>query len=125
MRFREDLPQNCPPANAAEISGPLVMYRLTQEKEPTNEDFFSFRKLKPEAKYQELNECLASGLSVFSDPKLARKRAVRRMKGYRVCRVKLDIGSGMIMKTYGHGHHTWWPYHSFDILGCCETVADE
>ena len=108
-----------------EISDPTDMYRLTQEQKPTDEDFHSLRKLKPEAKYEDLNECIAHGLSVFSDPVMARSRAVRKLKGYSVSKVRLDRGAGKIMRTSGPDHYTWWPYNSFDILACCESIADD
>lgn len=108
-----------------EISPALVMYRLTKEHKPTNEDFHSLRKLRPEAKHQDLNECIARGLSVFSDPIMAKRRAKRRLDGYSVCRVRLDRGAGKIMRTSGPNHYTWWPYDSFDILANCEPIAND
>lgn len=45
MRFREPLPQDCPPAGAAEILAPREVFRLVREDPPSDGDFASQREL--------------------------------------------------------------------------------
>lgn len=122
MQYREELPCHYPPADAEEISGPSAVYRLIRKDAPAEEDFHSLSKLNPARKYSGLKECIACGLSVFTSSSAAKKRSVRRSSGYRVCKVRLERCAGKIKKTGRPEHYTWWPYRSFDILGCCELI---
>lgn len=62
MKFRSHILENCPPEDADVSSGQV--YRMVKQ-EPSPEDFLSFRELKPDKAYP--SECIASGLSVYTN----------------------------------------------------------
>ena len=108
MKFRSHVPENCPPEDAEASSGQV--YRMVKEN-PSPEDFLSFRELKPGKAYP--SECIASGLSVYTDAE-----GVRRLRS-RVPRFrKMNVAIGMLDENHGkmkntpsnmhESHHTWW-----------------
>ena len=95
MSYREPLPDDCPPADAGEIAGQRIVYRLVRTNPPTNNDFRSQRAEKPNAVFNGVSECQARGLSVFSRRRDAVKQlSKRRFRGWLVCTVTLDTGAG-------------------------------
>ena len=120
MPYREPLPDDCPPAAAAEITEPRIVYRLVRHNPPTDDDFRSQRAEKPYARFN-TSECQARGLSVFSRRGDAERQSTRRnLWGTMVCPVSLMPGAGRILKTGGGSHHTWWPLASYDISANCQ-----
>ena len=65
--WAEDLPSKCPPKTAI-IPQYQTFYRLVKQFPPTEEDFYSHRKLYPN-KYFKTNECRVHSLSIFSSLK--------------------------------------------------------
>ena len=121
MKFREELPCNCPPTDAEDTDCSRMMYRLIRGEIPTEEDFHSLRKRKPKAQFKTASDkCNATGISLFSDPNWAKKRTSREMKNFQLCRLRLQKGAGKIVKSYGPHHYTWWPSAEVDILRYCE-----
>ena len=122
MTYREPLPGDCPPDEAAEITSPRLVYRLVRDIPPVNDDFRSQRAEKPTAQFN-VSECTARGLSVFTDRSDAERQTRRRnLKHLTPCRVTLTAGAGRIKKTGGSSHYTWWPYDRYDILANCQMV---
>lgn len=124
MRYREPLPQGCPPEAAEEISSAWGVFRLVRTNPPTDSDFRSQRAEKPSRRFRDVTECQSRGLSVFA----ARKDAIRASKlpslrGRLLCRVQLQAGAGHIQQTRRPSHHTWWPLADFDILARCVMEA--
>ena len=120
MPYRDPLPEDCPPADAEEVGDVLDVYRLVRTLPPTEADFLSQRQEHPERKFTNVTECRARGLSVFTSAEEARRRlASVKFRGMHVCRVRLRIGAGSLLKTGGGSHHTWWPFAQFDILDEC------
>lgn len=117
--YLEKLPRGCPPDDAREIGAPCTVYRLVEAKPPTSEDFKSLRSLGNTN--DQLDECLARGISVFSDIKDAENQigAVFKFRSFFVCHVQLGEGAGVIKKTGKRSHHTWWPYANYNILDNC------
>ena len=120
MRYREPLPQGCPPNAAEEISTAWPVFRLVRTNPPTDGDFRSQRAEKPSNRFPGVTECHARGLSVFALRKDA-KRALRlpSLRGCLLCRVQLEEGAGHIQQSGRPSHHTWWPLAEFDILARC------
>lgn len=79
----------------------------------------SLRAERPEATFR-CSECHARGVSVL-DCLAACERALKlpRLRGRRVCSVRLDNGAGYIQQTFQPSHHTWWPLADWDILAHC------
>lgn len=120
MIFRETLPADCPPEAAEEIAEQRDVYRLVASDPPTETDFQSQRALRPAATFS-VPECQAHGLSVHTDRADSRRAAkLPRLRGKRICRVRLLPGAGHLQQTGTPSHHTWWPSAEFDILAQCE-----
>lgn len=118
--YREPLPADCPPDEAERISTARDVYRLVRASPPTEADFLSQRAEKPNRPFWGVTECQARGLSVFAAARDAeRQLKLPRLRGRRVCRVRLDAGAGSILQTGRPSHHTWWPLADFDILRRC------
>lgn len=123
MRFREPLPQDCPPAAAAEILTPRDVFRLVREDPPSDRDFASQRALRPEHRFFGVTECQARGISIHAN-RLDSKRILQgKLKGRLICRIRLEAGAGYILQTGSGSHHTWWPLLDYDILSRCEVEA--
>lgn len=121
--YREPLPENCPPEEAAEISSPRIVFRLARNDPPTDEDFRSQRAENPESNFN-VDECIARGLSVFSErDTLERQLRKPRHRGKAICQVTLDSGAGFIKQTgQNRRHYTWWPWAGFEIPAHCQLV---
>ena len=104
MIYREPLPDDCPPEEAAEIDAPRVVYRLVRNNPPTDDDFRSQRAERAERNFRNITECQARGLSVRTELASAVDlMGLRTMRGRMLCQVQLDHGSGRIMQT-GEDH---------------------
>ena len=120
MRYREPLPQGCPPDTAEEVSTAWRVFRLVRRNPPTDSDFRSQRAEKPSYRFRGVTECQVRGLSVFAARQDA-ERALRlpNLRGCLLCRVQLEAGAGHIQQTGRPSHHTWWPLAEFNILARC------
>ena len=121
--YREELPHDCPPHDAAEIVNETICYRLVNNEPPTDDDFRSQRALEPNRDFG-VSECRARGLSVFLQAADATRIAQRsrNLRGARLARLTLNQGAGYIKQTGSRSHNTWWPYAAFDILANCEAM---
>jgi len=119
MKYREQLPPDCPPDDAEEITAEITVFRLVRGNPPRDGDFRSQRAEKPRAIFK-VTECRARGLSVFAMLEDARNLCkLQRMRNKRICRVQLNFGAGRIQQTGKQSHYTWWPLADFDILANC------
>lgn len=124
MSYREELPPDCPPKAAEEITGLRDVFRIVRSTPPSLDDFRSQRAEKPGAIFRGVTECQARGLSVFAEHRDSEKAVkLPRLRGRLICRVKLSSGAGKIQQTFQPSHHTWWPLSDFDILRNCEMEA--
>lgn len=120
MQFRENLPEQCPPAEArCPKSGELV-YRLGHNSNGySDDDFLSHWQLNP-GKHGSYStrpgECQAKSLSIFlkeADVIQARKLpTLKRMQS--ILRIKLDPTDGQLMQTSRPSHHSLWLSCTFD-----------
>lgn len=120
MRYRDELPLDCPPPGAREITGRRIVHQFVRRLPPAPQDFRSQRQRRPEADRSASDECIAAGLSVFADPA---EMAGMQRRGYFarriICRIELGPGAGAILKTRGGYHYTWWPAADWDISSRC------
>jgi hypothetical protein len=122
--FRDKLPSECPPSDAEEICASREVFRAVVSFPPTSNDFLSQRQENPERVFNGVSECNARGLSVFAEQRdCARALKLPRLRGRKLCKVRLEAGAGKIQQTFNPSHHTWWPFASFDILSHCEEVS--
>ena len=66
MRYREPLPQGCPPDAAEEVSTEWQVFRLVRANPTTDSDFRSQRAERPSYRFRGVTECQVHGLSVFA-----------------------------------------------------------
>lgn len=120
MRYRDELPPDCPPPGAREITGRRIVHHVVRRLPPAPQDFRSQRQRqrRPEADRSASDECIAAGLSVFADPA---EMAGMQRRGYFARRIicRIELGPGAILKTHGGSHYTWRPVADWDIAGRC------
>lgn len=122
MNFCEPLPEGCPPDGADEIAARRDVFRLVRKNPAGLDDFRSQRAEQPEAKFPNVTECQARGLSVFAERGDSEKaKKLPKLRERLICRVRLEAGAGHILQTGRPSHHTWWPLADFDIIAHCET----
>jgi hypothetical protein len=124
--FREPLPEGCPPAVAEELGHDLTVFRIVRTAAPSLDDFRSQREEKPNGSFR-VSECVARGVSIFTDEKDAKNALLLpRLAGRRLARLKIGAGSGVVHDTPSGAfpsHRTWWPFADYDILAHVEEVA--
>jgi hypothetical protein len=120
--YREELPEECPPADAIEIQDGTVLFRLVRSNPPTNVDFDSWRALNPEKPCPNgLCECRARAVSVHDDAEASAKlRKLPKFRRYMIAKLSLEEGAGKIKETGGKAHYAWWPFADFNIVAVCE-----
>lgn len=122
IQYKEELPDGCPPPDAEEIQN-MVFYRLVNSHPPTGEDFTCLKAQNP-TKDQKSHECEARALSVFVELSGAVELLkLPTQRGKQIAKLKLGNNAGKHKRTFTRQHHhSWWIYHSFDPLACCEAV---
>ncbi len=116
MVYREPLPADCPPDNAEEAQVEMTVFRLIRAQEPHDDDFHSYRLQNPSRSYP-VGECIASGLSVYTERTDVEKALLLpKFKNRSVCAITLTPEAGKILQTGRPSHHTWWLYKDFNIL---------
>ena len=108
------LPENCPPEEIL-IPEEEEFYRLLlNEDTMVDEDWKSQKELHPNNSYKGEDYVNAHGLSVLkeADHSLFKLPRFKRFKG--LAKVILNPTDGVLKKTYGEKHYTWWRTTSFD-----------
>lgn len=116
QKWFEDLPRECPPADAMECGGRY--YRVSWGNPATTADFFSQRRLAPEKVFlgEGIDECVVRAVSVFADLEDAcRLLKHPKFKNAKVALLKLEQQDGKIKKTFKRSHHSWWRSSMFDV----------
>lgn len=119
--WREELPENCPPEDALEDNDSY--YRLVVTNPPTEEDFNSHRLRYPNKVFKDKDECEVRSISLFKT--VAACESIKKFRIHKEKLVaKLDItgDSGLIKKTGGEEHYSFWPKHDFDIISACIVI---
>jgi hypothetical protein len=113
MRFREELPDNCPPEDAFEPEN-LIVYRMVETIPPTERDFYSHAIIYPDRKYKyKVSDCELRSVSVFAkinECKLPIKIPANR--GRKIVRLILNVSSGKVRQGTT-SHYSWWIYADF------------
>lgn len=142
IKYRDPLPEGCPPDEAEVIAEKRVLYHFTFEPIDPDNDFRSQRQKQPGAMRNDpRDECNARGLTMWDDLGVARgelKNMQRRFgdrpsggiwAARRICRVELNDGAGATLKTYRDHHWTWWPAAGYiddgEAIGARATVLGE
>lgn len=130
MEWFENLPQDCPPKQAYHPDND-PFYRLVETFPPGDKDFFSQRKLCP-TKFFSAGEFIARAISVFVSLQCCvkiLKLPKFKNKQLKIVSIILCPESGVILKTRGEDHYSWWRAKNYyPIPGCQEvqrTLYDE
>jgi hypothetical protein len=122
--WAEDLPEMCPPEKASPPNNEIY-FRLVDSIPPTEQDFYSQRKLHPE-KYFSKGECIARAVSLFSDLEECRKISklpTQKLRNCNIVSIILPNGSGLILQTgFNKYHNSWWRTNNFDPVSNCQKV---
>lgn len=114
-QWMDSLPEGAPP-EVVLVPNNDVFYRITLGNSLTNEDLISYLQKWPE-KYQGEAKIFASGVSVFDDLNAAKRKmklpALRNHKG--IAKLTLYPADGVVKKSFGKYHYTWWRTQSFDL----------
>ena len=111
-------PSDCPP-NIAQPPNHTV-YRFVRSNPPSSIDFCSNKERFPRKDYGE-DDCIACGLSVFTDVnevKIAQQH-IPGMKSKLIAKINLMNDDGLILpshSSYCDSHHTWWKSPNFNPI---------
>ena len=128
MQYREQLPENCPPDSAIEITEATIRYRLLAGKAPRQEDFDSFIKTmgRPRTRTQR-SICEQNGVSLWQNEELARELLDgpinKNNKWQSIGELTIPPGEGKLNPPERSGHQTWWPSYKFDPTRHCRTLT--
>lgn len=113
----ETLPEQCPPTDAEQCEG--YYYRIANGNPATTEDFFSQRKMQPDKVFKGLgiDECVTRAVSLFSEREEAEKRLkLPKFRKASIALVALEPKDGVLKKTFGMAHYSWWRTKEFNVL---------
>ena len=103
----ETLPEQCPPTDAEQCEG--YYYRIANGNPATTEDFFSQRKMQPDK--------VTRAVSLFSEREEAEKRLkLPKFRKASIALVALEPKDGVLKKTFGIAHYSWWRTKEFNVL---------
>ena len=115
-KWFEELPEQCPPEDAKECNG--IYYRIANRNPTTSTDFFSQKKLQPDKVFigKGIDDCIVKSISLFSDRKEIEKRMkLPKFRKGVIAEVRLEPKDGMIKKTFGAAHYSWWRTNEFEV----------
>lgn len=115
-KWFEELPEQCPPEDANEYNG--TYYRIANGNPATSADFFSQKRLRPDKVFtgKGIDDCIVKSISLFSDRKEIEKRMkLPKFRKGVIAEVRLEPKDGMIKKTFGAAHYSWWRTNEFDV----------
>ena len=117
MKWFEELPPSCPPADAVPCDGQY--YRIAKGNPAEDSDFFSQRKMQPDKVFKGLgvDDCIARALSVFADKSDATRRLkLPKFRDAKIAEVTLEPKDGLMKQTFSASHYSWWRSMDFDVL---------
>ena len=115
-KWFEELPEQCPPEDAKECNG--IYYRIANGSPATSADFFSQKRLQPDKIFtgEGIDDCIVKSISLFSDRKEIEKRLkLPKFRKGVIAEVRLEPKDGMIKKTFGNAHYSWWRTNEFEV----------
>ena len=115
-KWFEELPEQCPPEDANECNG--TYYRIANGNPATSADFFSQKRLQPDKIFtgEGIDDCIVKSISLFSDRKEIEKRMkLPKFRKGVIAEIRLEPKDGMIKKTFGNAHYSWWRTNEFEV----------
>jgi hypothetical protein len=117
MNWSKNLPDECPPKEAFEPKK-FKIYRFIKGTSLTVKDLQSQRVLQPSKIFRGVDECVTRSLSVYSELETCRnmlKLPANKNRWQNVAEIELSANDGLIMKTFGRGHYSWWRSDKYDL----------
>lgn len=120
MPLRPDLPETCPPARDVDI--PQNVGRLLYGVVPTQSDFIDWIDEPGNGNRQvKISECQKKSMSVFDIDSsylldVFRKVPKMRMKYKYYAVIAVELDSGILAKTSGPGHISWWKCRAWNPI---------
>jgi hypothetical protein len=107
-------PENCPPEDILVPEDEEFYRLLINEDVVVEEDWKSQKELHPGSTYSGENFINAHGLSILKEANhnLFKLPKYKKFKG--LAKIVLNPSDGVLKKTYGDKHYTWWRTTSFD-----------
>lgn len=63
-----------------------------------------------------IDDCILKSISLFSDRnEIAKRMKLPKFKKAVIAEVKLEPKDGMMKKTFGFAHYSWWRTNDFDV----------
>ncbi len=123
--WAEPLPPGCPPEDCVPPQN-ANFYRLVKSIPPSEQDFWSYRKLHPNRNIS-VGECELRSCSVWSE--LGHCRDVLKLPMHRtkmVVELTLFPESGLVKQTGSkRSHYSWWRARVFDPVANCVHISLE
>lgn len=116
MTWFEELPSQCPPADAMPAQGRF--FRIAKGLPKESEDYFSQRHLQPDKVFigEGIDECIVRSVSLFNDLEVAKMRLrLPKFRNQIIVAVDLEPVDGAIKKTFGLSHFSWWRSTDFNF----------
>ena len=125
LEWAEELPPNCPPSDAVRPKGEQY-YRLVQRIPPSEQDFWSQRKMHPNKVFNNVSECVARSCSLISTLDVCIEYAkLPNLRNRKIVALVLTPNSGFVKKTSAHrAHYSWWRASCFDPERECVEIKD-
>lgn len=124
MPFREELPPQCPPVEAAEMTIPSA-WRLVHSPQPTIDAFSSHAALG-KARIPNVSECDHASCSLFIErervQRLARLPKLRQGAHLAELTIPVTAGQCLVNETSSHVH--LWMYRDFDPVAHIIAVTE-
>lgn len=116
MTWFEELPSQCPPADAMPAQGRF--FRIAKGLPTESEDYFSQRHLQPDKVFigEGIDECIVRSVSLFNDLEVAKMRLrLPKFRNQIIVAVDLEPVDGVMKKTFGLSHFSWWRSTDFNF----------
>lgn len=126
MQFLEDLPDQCPPAEAVDSSFSMV-YRIVYNNPVSVDDFLS-RAAKGQPTPGGVSDCRNASCSLFSH--LIKMRAQAKLPKFRgngtprIAYLNIQQGAGLAVENPKTQHIDFWGFKSFDPTSAVIKVED-
>lgn len=124
MRYLEELPEQCPPAEATNNAlGPA--FRILPSAQPAIEHFHSYKKLglpKPDG----VDDCRYVSCSLFTEESRARKIAglpKKRAASTHLAKLMIPHGVGAALVNEKTKHVDFWMFDTFNVAAAVEEVV--
>ena len=121
MRFFEELPEKCPPAEAADQAHPSV-FRFVPAADVSRDHFLSHAAL---GKFlPKVDPCVLAACSLFSStdcPGFKKASKLPKFKKSKIAELSLPQGAGESV-TDKSGHINFWMYSHFDPVAAVVRV---